>query len=184
MAANDAKQYIPAVRYDRVFTDLDLTDGIVDSWPFTPKQIEIIGDKTWVFFGQGRFLSNSVDFNWKLPESSSLDIAYFRVYPDYRLRVTTRDHLSINPWEMIFGKRRVDTDNTRSYDFAAVTFGKEFKFDRFKFETGIRQLVPLRHVKTSIPGEGPEPPEFPKISLKRPKRFGGLSFWGSMRYSF
>jgi len=183
-AVEDGAPSVPAFRYDRVFTDLDFRNGVADSWPFTPKQIEIIGDKTWTFSGRGKFVSNAFDCTWRIHEKTNLSLTYLLVYPDYRFRITTRDHLSINPWDMIFGKRRIETDGTRSFEFMAVMAGKRFDFGRFTFDTGISQLVPVRHVKKQVPGKAPLPPEFPRIRFERPKNFGGLNIYGSIRYPF
>lgn len=178
----NAPRHIPAVRYDRVATGLDLSRGIVDSWPFTPTQMEIIGDKTWTFSGTGSFVSNGCTFTWETSEQSVLSTSFIRAFPDYSLRITTRDHLSANPWDMIFGNTRIETDRTRYYDFASVMYRREFTAGGFSIDAGIQQLIPLRHAETKIPGKAPEPPSFPKLRLARPKRFGGLSLWGRVRY--
>jgi len=179
-----ARKYIPAVSFDRVSTSLDLSRGVIDSWPFTPKQIEVIGDKTWTFSGSGSIVSNGVAFYWDISERSNITTSFLRVYPDYRIRITTRDHLSQNPWNMIFGRRRFETDGTRYYDFASVMYRREFIVKSFSFDAGIQQLIPLHHAETKIPGKAPSPPSFPKVKFERPKRFGGLSVWGRMRYFF
>ena len=178
----DVSRAVPAVRFDRASTDFDISHGVADSWPFTPGQMEIIGDKTWTFSGTGRFVSDSVTGTWNIAAGSWFSTALHRVYPDYRILVTTRDHLSIEPWDMLFGRRRTETDRTRFYDFASVSYRKEFILKRFKVAAGIQQLIPLRHAGRKIPGKAPAPPSFPKLKIERLKRYGGLEVWAGVKY--
>ncbi|MBT4484940.1 MAG: hypothetical protein HOC71_14820 [Candidatus Latescibacteria bacterium] len=177
-----APRYIPDILYNHISADLALSRGIVDSWPFTPKQIEIIGDKTWTFSGTGRIASDSGTFLYEITPQSGAALSYVRVYFDYRLRITTRDHLSTNPMDMIFGRKRVETDLTRYYDFISVMYRKEFNLSFFPIAVGIQQLIPVRHAEKKIPGKAPVPPSFPKVRFARPKRFGGLSAWIRVKY--
>ncbi|HUT64009.1 MAG TPA: hypothetical protein VMZ04_08630 [Anaerolineae bacterium] len=172
----DVKRYIPVIHYDRVSTELALSRGIADSWPFTPKQIEIIGDKTWTFSGTGSIVSDSGTFSWKLSSLSRMVFSYVRAHFDYRLRITTRDHLSTNPLDMIYGKSRIETDRTRYYDFAHVYYGRNYIFGRLSLEFGISQFIPVHHSRKKIPGKAPAPPSFPELKIKKPENFGGFSF--------
>ncbi|MFC1490165.1 hypothetical protein ACFL6K_03050 [Candidatus Latescibacterota bacterium] len=172
----NGRRFIPALRYDRVSTELLLSDGVADSWPFTPKQIEIFGDKTWSFSGTGILTSDSGTFIWNLPPRSRLMLSYVRAHVDYNLRITTRDHLSANLFDMLFGRRRNETDTTQYYDFANLSYMRNFTFGRFSIELGISQLIPLYHKEKKVPGIAPEPPSFPELKLKKPENFGGFSF--------
>jgi|GEM_PF-4164807 hypothetical protein len=172
----------PSVRLDRVITDADMPYGSVDSWPFTPKQLEIIGDKTWTGYGTGRFTSNGCTLFWEISELSNVSTSYARIYPDYDLRIITRDHISSNPLDMIFGRSRDERDITRYADFASLLLTHEFVTGSITIDTGVQQLIPLRHVKKRIPGKAPAPPTFPDFTIKKPTRFGGLSFWLRIRY--
>ncbi len=173
---NHIPRYFPDFRYDRVSTDLTLRKGIAYSWPFTPKIYEIIGDKTWTFSGTGRIVSDSGTFSWKLPSMSWMEISYIRSHLDYSLRITTRDHLSTNPMDIIFGKTRIENDRTRYYDFALISYRKSLTFERFSTEFSISQFIPIYHSEKKIPGRAPVPPSFPKIRVEKPKYIGGLSF--------
>ena len=169
-------RYIPYIRYDRVSTDLAISRGIIDSLPFTPKQIEIIGDKTWTFSGTGRIISNSGTFLWKPAPQSRLAVSFVRMHPDYRLRIITRSHLVIDPWEMLFGKRRIETDRTRYYDFALLSYRKSVTFGLFSIEFSLSQLIPIQHSKKPKPGLKPAPPSRPKLRFEKPNYLGGFSF--------
>ncbi|MFC1693904.1 hypothetical protein ACFL1R_10400 [Candidatus Latescibacterota bacterium] len=46
--------------------------------------------------------------------------SFIRTHLDYRLRIITRDHFSTEPMDMILGRKRLETDMTRYYDFASV----------------------------------------------------------------
>ncbi len=118
--------YVPDIRFDRVSTDVNLPYGSVDSWPFTPKQMEIIGDKTWTSNGRGRFVSNGLTFFWAPSDFFSLSTSLLRIYPDYRLTIITRDHLSSNPFDMIFGRRRIESDTIRYAEFASLLITRQF----------------------------------------------------------
>ncbi len=73
--------YVPGIRFDRVSTDVNLPYGSVDSWPFTPKQLEIISDKTWTVNGRGRFVSNGLTFSWMPSDFFRLSTSLLRIYP-------------------------------------------------------------------------------------------------------
>jgi len=173
---NSVSVYLPDIIYRRVSTDLALSHGRLDSWPFTPTQIGIFGDKTWTFSGRGSIVSDAGLFSWNLSPSSRTSLAVVRVHPDYNIRITTRDHLSLNPLDMIFGRRRYETDRTRYFDFAHVSYWKNFKYGKFSLDFGISQFIPLRHSEEKKPSEAPVPPSFPEIKFKKPEKIGGFSF--------
>ena len=175
--------YVPGLRFDRISTDVELPYGSADSWPFTPKQLEIIGDKTWTGQGSGSFVSNGLTFFWTPSGNFRFSTSFFRIYPDYRLKITTRDHLSSNPFNMIFGRSRIESDTIRYAEFASLSISRQFVTGSVTIDTGLRQLIPIRQVKVRDPGKEPGIPSFPDISLKKPRSFGGLSFWLGMRYS-
>ena len=171
----------PLVKYDRVVTDMEISRGILDSWPFTPQQIEILGDKTWTFSGKGNLISDAGTLVWK-KKTSQIALTYARLHIDYRLRITTRDHFSANPWEIIFGQRRYESDRTRYFDFSVVSYIKTFMFNRVAIDMGITQIIPLYHAKTETGGPAPEPPSFPKLKAARPDIIGGLSVGMRVRW--
>jgi len=173
---NRVSRFVPEVNYNRISTDIALTHGIADSWPFTPQDIEIIGDKTWTFSGKGSIVSNAVTCMWKAPTGLGISLTYARAYIDYRMRIVTRDHLSADPMDIIFGRSRTETDRTRYYDFALASYGKSFKFWMCDFDLCVRQFIPLFHSEKKIPGKAPVLPSFPKLKVAKPKRIGGLSF--------
>ncbi len=171
-----SSRYVPDLSYNRTTTDCDLTHGIADSWPFTPVQMEIIGDKTWTFSGRGRIVSDAGTFLWKLSQRSQTSLTLARAHFDYRFRIVTRDHLSMDPMNMIIGRSRTETDRTRYFDFALISYRRTFKFERCFLEMGVSQFIPVHHSGKKIPGKAPAPPSFPKLKVSKPKRVGGLSF--------
>jgi len=173
---NNVSVYLPDISYRFVSTNLAISKGRLDSWPFTPKQIEIFGDKTWTFSGKGSIVSDAGIFSWNLSSSSRASLAVARVHPDYRIRITTRDHFSLDPWDIIFGKKRYETDRTRYFDFAHVAYWKSFRYGKFSLDFGISQFIPLRHSEEKKPSEAPVPPSFPEIKFKKPEKIGGFSF--------
>jgi len=173
---------LPSVLYERTDTALDLSRGIADSWAFTPRQIEILGDRTWTFSGTGRLVADTLLFEWGASEGGRFGLSFTRLFPDYRVTIVTRDHFSANPWDMVFGRRRVERDGTRYYDFASVTLGRVFSRGRFVLDLGVCQLVPLRHAEAEAAPGAPTPPSFPRFRFARPENFGGLSLWGRVRY--
>ena len=91
-------------------------------------------------------------------------------------------HLSANPMDIIFGRSRTETDRTRYFDFALVTYDKSFNFGMCDFDLCVRQFIPLFHSEKKIPGKAPVPPSFPKLKVSKPKRIGGLSFEVRVRW--
>jgi len=62
---------------------------------------------------------------------SRVSASLLRVYPDYLILITTREHLSTELSGMLFGRRRAETDRTRYYDFASVAYHKNITLKRF-----------------------------------------------------
>ena len=116
----------PDFGYVRTTTDARLSRGIADSWAFTPSQIAVLGDKTWSVFGTGALAADTVTMSWRCPLRPALSLV--RLHPDYSFRITTRDHLSVNPFNMLFGTTRTETDHTRYADLAAVAIRHEQRF--------------------------------------------------------
>ncbi len=172
---------VPSFRYDTVSTDGVLSHGIVDSWPFTPRQMELIGDKTWTFSGTGSIVSHAGTFTWFVRPEYRWKLSFARAYLDYYLRIRTRDHLSANIMDMLFGELRTETSRIQYYDFALVAFERSLSWDRYAFEIAVSQLVPLRHRKIGVSGKTSVSSSLPRMELTKPKRFGGFSIIGNMK---
>lgn len=167
---------------NRLSARIGLRHGRLDSWPFTPTQLEIVGDKTWTFSGTGRVVLNTATFTWQNRRASVFSLSAGRAYLDYRLRIVTRNHLSADPLEMLFGKSRTETDNTRYADFMCLYYVGEARRNRISLLTEIQQVVPLRNVrKTDGDGGGTES-VFRKLKFELPDYYGGLSLRLKLRY--
>ncbi len=177
-----APAFVPAFRFGRAVTEMDLSHGIADSWPFTPPEIEIIGDKTWTTSGTGEITADSGTLAWRLPGGTALTGSFFRAYPAWRLRITTRDHLSTDPMDMLFGRTRIERDGIIRADVCALMLFHERTWGRLALSFGIQQFIPLGTVKEGVGTDGPEPPQPPEFRLSRPERYGGLAGWSQVRW--
>ena len=175
-----APWYLPGIRFDRTHIDMRLSRGLLDSWPFTPKQIEVMGDKTWTFHGTGRLTSTSATLLWDSPNRYNISLSFIRLHPDWKIYITTRPHFFWNWWDILRGIKRVETDRTRSYDLAILTWSRSFNFSYANLVLGVSQLIPMGHKKNKQPGEAPVPPEFPKLKWKKPSSIGGTTITFSL----
>jgi len=178
-----APGWIPTVRFDRTVSEGALPFGYVDSWPFTPQQIAIFGDKTWTFQGHGNVICDGLTMHWRGLSIASPSLGWRRLHYDYRLKIIERDHFPfVDLWSWLIGRRRrTETDNLRYYDIAVLGCEGDFVHGRMAVTYGVEQFVPVRTITSPRPGKpAPAPP--PVREILKIKRYGGMSFRFGVRY--
>jgi len=173
---------IPRIRFDRVFTNIDLTKGVGDSWPFTPKQIEVFGDMKWTFEGNGRIVSNSVTAVWQNLTLPDISAGLARVYIDYKLKTVKREFTG-DPMELIFGMYSEDKDRIGYYDAVSLTMRKIMAFRTFSLHMGLGETIPVKYSRETEKGSVSEEPSF-KVKKIKMRYFGGFYADLSLRKYF
>jgi hypothetical protein len=176
----DIHRAMPDLAYVRTTTEAVLARGIADSWAFTPSQIAVLGDKTWSVSGTGALAADTVTMSWRCLLRPALSLV--RLHPDYSLRITTRDHLSLNPFNMLFGTTRTETDRTRYADLAVIAISHHQRVGPATLTLALRQIIPLRHTVDTVVDDTPTPISISDLPDGRPENFGGFSMHVRLKF--